>query len=571
MNSQHFFTPVTEVDESHFGFGPIAPTARSSPTSSRAELSPQAPALSPLPSLEAESLVATSATPLSAASSASVLAGSLAGPASLFANSLQPSQSPTITTPSLEQANSNQNGSRTELSGDSSLNPGDQSSALGLETGSGMEVSSQDEGSRPAGTTRSRKGLDPSSDDKRRRPSRSARSRSRAPTAPTPNPSLQEPSFAPSKTDASTVASRHASQPKVSALSALLRKQNSGPSNSFAQFYAGVAGRSSDAPSAIVEIYFPFAEANNKQPAPGQNPNSSALTLNAKTKSMKLCVRKDAPMEELIGYSLYCYVEEGWKPELDKDTTDEEALDIKLTTIGYTLRIVEDGEVDDDFPAIDRSLKIGKFGGDEFAICAATAAQIKQHLSTQPANKKRQTSAAPASSSTTTSAVPANRPSAMELTAPLPPGPVSRLTGGANATAGSLISVQGTPIFASSALGRSVMGPSSASIFLRVLITPNSEVKYRTTLQVPSEMYLADVLEMICKKRHLENADEWALTAPDKMKDRDIVVPLDRTVESLQGNHDLQLVRRSTLGAQGGAGALKGQSTNPNGESCSVS
>lgn len=106
------------------------------------------------------------------------------------------------------------------------------------------------------------------------------------------------------------------------------------------------------------------------------------------------------------------------------------------------------------------------------------------------------------------------------------------------------------------------MGPTSASIFLRVLVTPNSEVRYKTTINVPSDMYLADVLELICRKRQLAHADEWALVVPDK----DIVVPLDRTVESLQGNHDLALVRRSTLGAQGGAGALTGQSTNPNGK-----
>ncbi|PWN44560.1 hypothetical protein IE81DRAFT_10667 [Ceraceosorus guamensis] len=131
---------------------------------------------------------------------------------------------------------------------------------------------------------------------------------------------------------------------------------------------------------------------------------------------------------------------------------------------------------------------------------------------------------------------------------------------GANVPAGSLLDVAGTPIFASSALSRSALGPSSASIFLRVAITPNDQVRYKTTLQVPSDMYLADVLETICRKRHLASPDEWALVVPDK----DIVAPLDRTVESLRGNHDLALVRRSTLGAQGGFGALTGSSTNPN-------
>ena len=142
-----------------------------------------------------------------------------------------------------------------------------------------------------------------------------------------------------------------------------------------------------------------------------------------------------------------------------------------------------------------------------------------------------------------------------------PTGPSARLAATAgNIPAGSLVHFGGTPIFASSALSKSVMGPSTTSIFLRVLITPNSEVKYKTTLQVPSDMYLADVLETICRKRQLANVDQWALVVPEK----DVVVPLDRTVESLQGNHDLALVKRQELGDQAGAGALTGQSTNPN-------
>ena len=100
----------------------------------------------------------------------------------------------------------------------------------------------------------------------------------------------------------------------------------------------------------------------------------------------------------------------------------------------------------------------------------------------------------------------------------------------------------------------------SNGIFLRVLMTPNDEVRYKTTLQVPSDMYLADVLEMLCRKRQLASPDQWALIVPD----RDIVVPLDRTVESLQGTHDLALVKRSTLGIKGVSGALTGRSTNPN-------
>lgn len=100
---------------------------------------------------------------------------------------------------------------------------------------------------------------------------------------------------------------------------------------------------------------------------------------------------------------------------------------------------------------------------------------------------------------------------------------------------------------------------AAAPIFLRVLVTPNAEVRYKTTLQVTSDRYLADVLETICKRRDLGSPEKWALVVSDK----DIVVPLDRTVESLQGSYDLALVRRQDLGEHQ-SGVLTTQSANPN-------
>ncbi|SPO22756.1 related to Stress-activated map kinase interacting protein 1 [Ustilago trichophora] len=380
----------------------------------------------------------------------------------------------------------------------------------------------------------------------------------------------------------SQVEAQHASRPKGSILSSMLQKQDSGPENPFAAFYAGIAGRAATVPSMTIEIYFPWAE--NRQPPSSSPPASGAVSVHAKTKCMKLNIRKDATMEEVIGYGLYCYVEEKWKPELDPpgSSLSDSEREAKTTTIGWTLMIVEDGEVDDDFPAIDQSLLLGKFGGDEFAICEATPNQIRQHRDAY-ASIARRTVRAPTASKTLASKLGGAGESVVAGSGAVDASQ-STLAGGAKSgaaaitgnpalasrlgvpgvgtqvPAGSLINIQGTPIFASGALSRSALGSSSQSIFLRVLVTPNPEVRYKTTLQVPSDMYLADVLEMICRKRHLSNVDEWALIVPDKS----IVVPLDRTVESLQGNHDLALVRRSSLGALGGAGALSSSSTNPN-------
>jgi hypothetical protein len=74
------------------------------------------------------------------------------------------------------------------------------------------------------------------------------------------------------------------------------------------------------------------------------------------------------------------------------------------------------------------------------------------------------------------------------------------------------------------------------------------------TLRVcrPSATYLADVVELICKKRQMDDLPkDWVLC----LADLSFVLPIDRTVESLMGVTDLALVKRSwaaTHGLKGG-------------------
>lgn len=75
-------------------------------------------------------------------------------------------------------------------------------------------------------------------------------------------------------------------------------------------------------------------------------------------------------------------------------------------------------------------------------------------------------------------------------------------------------------------------------------------------------MYMQEALELVCRKRKIENPNDYALLLADKS----IIIPLDRTVASLQGKRELLLVKRSLL-PQIGAVALKGvgKTTDPNG------
>lgn len=94
---------------------------------------------------------------------------------------------------------------------------------------------------------------------------------------------------------------------------------------------------------------------------------------------------------------------------------------------------------------------------------------------------------------------------------------------------------------------------------------------------------MQEALELVCRKRKLPDPNSYALLLPaDKRNpaqsdrgtdqslvvppvDRSIVVPLDRTVASLQGKRELLLVKKSVL-PQMNALELKGvgRTTDPN-------
>lgn len=75
-------------------------------------------------------------------------------------------------------------------------------------------------------------------------------------------------------------------------------------------------------------------------------------------------------------------------------------------------------------------------------------------------------------------------------------------------------------------------------------------------------MYMQEALELVCRKRKLQNPNDYALLLADKS----ILIPLDRTVASLQGKTELLLVKRSMLPQMDGT-ILKGigRTTDPNG------
>lgn len=103
--------------------------------------------------------------------------------------------------------------------------------------------------------------------------------------------------------------------------------------------------------------------------------------------------------------------------------------------------------------------------------------------------------------------------------------------------------LDGTSIMAP--VASSYAAPGGADVYLRVRIPMPGLEAVVSTVKVTTHTYLADVLDTICKKRkeQLGNAKDWVLM----LGDQDVIVPLDRTIESLQGSHNLRLAKKADV------------------------
>ncbi|KAH8118678.1 SIN1-domain-containing protein [Phellopilus nigrolimitatus] len=296
-------------------------------------------------------------------------------------------------------------------------------------------------------------------------------------------------------------------RPATSALTAKLASSNTS-SNPFTELYALISGRA-EVTTMDVVVFFPHAQKPVNKP-------------------LKLTVRKDATVEEVIGFSLWSYWEEGWLPVLDEGITDEHKKKERLSAVGWVLRIAEDdGEVDEDFPAPDRMGKISKFNFDAYAILEANPSQAAQNQQLEAKLVRRP------------SRIIVAKKKQEPVASLVPPAPAigpsfSTLSASALGTSVGFLS---TPLNISSSHGAQVL------LRIRVADVDDTAVHYSTTISVYSTMYMQEVLEHICRKRKLENPKDWALLSDDFK----ILVPLDRTVASLEGNSQLVLVQRVSL------------------------
>jgi len=249
---------------------------------------------------------------------------------------------------------------------------------------------------------------------------------------------------------------------------------------------------------------------------------------------------RQVTVADLIGLSLWRYFEEKMEPVIPPE---------KLNVNRWTLRLVEDEEVDYDFPALERSKPVVSFTTvnnraqrsrsnakpyDEFALVEATDEQFKQNQAVTP-QFKQESAATPAAGGDDFPMSFASKNTLSEN-----PGTQPRL----NPLLTTMSALRGNSALADSpAVGSATtQTPTRTGVkkLLKVHIhSADAAPGQMITLDVTTDTYLAEVLDIVCKKRQLDKANHVL-----KLTGSGTVVLLDRTVDYIGNRTELDLFRR---------------------------
>lgn len=312
--------------------------------------------------------------------------------------------------------------------------------------------------------------------------------------------------------------------PPASLLSKALNAQKAAPKNPI-QRYAVLSGKGSPNPLWI-RIYAPFS-------ADPETPFEMPLARTSKDGSTVI-------VAEAIGLSLWRYCEEKIDPKFKAGQLDVNR---------WSLRMVEDGEVDFDFPALQRTKPVTDFTSnnnrgararsrerpfDEFALVEASEREYQVNLRETPMfSPPREELTADTSSHASAMTAVAQTSQALRSQ--------SRLN----------LLVAGQP-FGSALTDRSVTPadrpaqPTSQST-PRIGAMKTVRIRYfdlnvsaqSMTMEVSADSYIAEILDHVCRRW---NFDKAAFNL--KVAGTNTVAPLDRTVEALGTRSDLELVRK---------------------------
>ncbi|KAF2861438.1 hypothetical protein K470DRAFT_35896 [Piedraia hortae CBS 480.64] len=318
--------------------------------------------------------------------------------------------------------------------------------------------------------------------------------------------------------------------PAVSLLSVAFKDKGEGNSSKPFQKYAGLSGQGEPQPLWI-KIHAPFSDV-------AQEPIQVPLR---RTKDAEGGV---PTVEELIGLALFRFDQEGFEFTLKSGKVES-----------WELRMVEDGDIDMDFPALSRHRPVTDFTSnnnrppnrrmrdkpwDEFGLVHASG-ESDEVQSQQPTPR-------PASTTQTPPVAPSMAPNRNPITGPF--FPLKQAVQKSSALdAPQAIEATSTPR----------MG--AAKTVTVHFTDPQSFKIQRIMLETTADTYIAELFDMACARLRLDKALYLF-----KVRGTQTVAPSDRTVEALGSKLHLDLSRRR-FGAVGDFGlGLSGSpgSSSPN-------
>ncbi|OTB20322.1 hypothetical protein K445DRAFT_312757 [Daldinia sp. EC12] len=312
--------------------------------------------------------------------------------------------------------------------------------------------------------------------------------------------------------------------PPRSLLSDAFKAKKTKPAMPFDEF-ASLSGQGDPDPLRI-RIYAPFS----KDP---ETPFEVPIRRNIQEADGTF---RPVTVAELIGLSLWRYHAEKLQPPVPAD---------KLNVNWWTLRMVEEGgEVDDDFEPLDRKKPVNSFttannraarsrsaskAYDEFALVQASEAGFEENQAQTPQYKQQDV----AEDVNDEESTPRNTPQPQA-----PPPAVAHPRSNPIITTTYRVD---TPLADKPPPQASAPAASRGQHkLLKVhILSSNAAPGQMVTLDVTTDMYLAEVLDLVCRKRQLDKN-----THVLKLPDSGAVVLVDRTVSSIGNVEDLELHRR---------------------------
>jgi len=311
----------------------------------------------------------------------------------------------------------------------------------------------------------------------------------------------------------------------ISLLTSQLKARKRAPSNPVEKFMV-LSGKGQEDPL-YLKIYVPFS-------SDPEEPLDMPLVRESKLSELP----GQVTVAETIGLALWKYSEDARGPSIDRE---------KLNVNRWSLRMVDDGEVEYDFPALGRTLPMTDFTSnnnqaaksrgrsrgkpyDEFALVEASDAEFDENERLYP-----QFSASVGSEESEQSA----------SLAPAQAAPPAKPAGP------RFNPILGQPF--SSALNDSTLTPADRPAVPISHATPRMGVSktlkirfinlegsaHVMTLNTTSDSYIAEILDSVCKRWGLDKGNYLL-----KVMGSNTIAPLDRTVEALGNIIELDLVRR---------------------------